>query len=74
MYPPDCKNTCSKFLDVIIAHKVGNKKDISNICSSFFVGKYVDNLLITFATSYLLLLSKQFNARKLMENGAGKFW
>lgn len=73
MYPPS-KNACSKSLDVIIAHKVGNKKDFSNICSSFFVGKYVDNLLITFTTSYLLLLSKQFDERKLMENGAGKFW
>lgn len=73
MYPPDCKNTCSKFLDVIIAHKVGNKKDFSNICL-YFVGKYVDNLLITYTTSYPSLLNKQFNGRELMENGAGKFW
>lgn len=40
----------------------------------YFVGKSVDNLLITFYTTYLFLISKQVNHCKLMENGTGKFW
>lgn len=73
MYPPDCKNTCSKFLDDMIAQYMSILKDLFEHLFSLFFGKYVDNFLKLLIT-YLLLLIKQFRCRKLAENGTGKLW